>query len=433
MHYPDAAMELEPVESLRCDAPMLEVWRDMGQPECFVAGGYLRDRLLGRPSTNLDFSLPGTVESVAGSARRLAVARGARPHLLGRAPRAVWRIDTAGLNVELWPLGALTVEDDILRRDFTCNALVWRLPDGPLIDQVGGLDDLRSGRLVAVSRGNLEDDPLRLLRAARFLAQLPALDLDHTTASFIRQLAPALADAPPARLGHELRLLLLAPAAERGIRCSLELGIFRHAAPAGTAPDSRWMERHADAIGRIAGSRAHPVPGAVAAAGPAASLAVLLRGWGCPPDESAAEYSWPRGERLSAARASGLLARAIDVAGRGAAERRELIHQAGAVFPVLLAAAAAVDGAEPTSAPRWRRFWAQWCRHGERLASPPALLASAEIAARSGLPPGPGLGRLLRRLQLAQVRGEVRSPAGARRWIGKAARGESPGEGEDED
>jgi tRNA nucleotidyltransferase/poly(A) polymerase len=425
-------MDLRPVESLRSDALVLAAWRDMGQPPCFVAGGYLRDRLLGRPSTDLDFTLPGSVESVEAPARRLAAARGSRPHLLGKAPRAVWRVDTDGLTVELWPLGALTIEDDIRRRDFTCNALVWQLPEGPLTDLVGGLDDLASGRLTAVSRGNLEDDPLRLLRAARFLAQLDGLDLDQRTASFIRELAPALARSPRARVGHELRLLLAARGAERGLRSLLELGTFAHAAPAGSVPDPAWMEAHADAIGRLAGARRHAVPAAVAEAGLSAPLALALRGFGCPDDQSAAEYSWPRDERAAANRVSRLLERAAAGAGCDAVERRELIHIAGFDFPALLAAAAATAAADPSSSPAWRRWWAQWRRHGERLASPPVLLPAEEIATRLGLGPGPELGRVLRRLQLAQVRGEVRSAAGARRWIARSAhRREGGDHGED--
>ncbi len=423
-------MQLGSAQALRTDRLMMGVWRDMGRPTCFVAGGYLRDRLLGRPSTDLDFTLPGTVESVAAPARQLAAARGTRPHLLGREPRAVWSIDTEELSVELWPLGSLTIDDDILRRDFTCNALVWQLPDGPLIDNVGGLDDLRSGRLTAVSRGNLQDDPLRLLRAARFLAQLEFLEFDHRTATFIRELAPALAQAPRARAGHELRQMLAARGAERGLRSMLELGTFRHAAPAGSAPDPAWMEAHAAAIGRLAGSRRHPVPAAIREAGPAAPLALLLRGWGCPDDERVAEYSWPRDERAAAGRASRLLERGIAGVEGDAVERRELIHLTGADTPVLIAAAAAIAGRDPSAAPRWRRWWAQWRRQGTLLASPPALLPSDEIAARCGLGPGPGLGRVLRRLRLAQVRGEVRSAAGARRWIARASRGPEPGEGD---
>jgi tRNA nucleotidyltransferase (CCA-adding enzyme) len=428
MLYPGAAMHLGSSDALRSDRLVVKVWNEMGRPPCFVAGGYVRDRLLGRPSTDLDFSLPGTVESVSPPARRLAAARGTRPHLLGKAPRAVWRIDSKGLKVELWPLGSLTIDDDILRRDFTCNALVWQVPDGPLIDRVGGLDDLRSGRLRAVSRRNLEDDPLRLLRAARFLAQLDGLELERSTASFIRELASALARAPKARVGNELRLLLASAGAERGLHSLLRLGTFRHAAPPGASPDPAWMKAHADAVGRLAGSRRHPVPDAVREAGLAASLALLLRGWGCPADEGSAELSWPREERMAAVRVARLLDHAIAGAGLDAAGRREIIHVAGADFPVLLAAAAAVDGGDRSAATGWRRWWAQWRRHGDRLVSPPELLSFDELAASSGLPPGPGAGRLLRRLRLAQVRGAVRSPAGARRWIAAAAGAAGPGE-----
>jgi tRNA nucleotidyltransferase/poly(A) polymerase len=415
-------MELAPIESLRSDRLAVEVWHEMGRPSCFVAGGYLRDRLLGRPSTDLDFTVVGTIESAAGPARRLARARGTRAHLLGRAPHAVWRVDSAGLKVELWPLCPLTLDDDIQRRDFSCNALVWEMPEGPLIDRVGGLDDLRAGRLRAVSRVNLEDDPLRLLRASRFLAQLECLELDERTASSIRELAPELARAPRARVGSELRLLLDCRGAERGLRSLLELDTFRCAAPAGSSPEPVWIEAHAAAFGRLAGSRRHPVPAAVAAAGPAAALALLLRGWGCPDEPSTAEYCWPRTLRQASRRAAELLEAALAAADGGPAERRELIHAAGGHFPVLLAAAAAVDGGDPGAHARWRRWWSQWRRHGGWLTTPPPLLTAAEVAARSGLGPGPDLGRLLRGLQLAQVRGEVRTAAGARGWVSGAAR-----------
>ena len=160
MDYACSTMSVEPAESLRSNQLLSRVWEAMGRPAGVVTGGFVRDTLLGRPTTDLDFALAGDVDSVAESARRLADAHATRPHLLGRKPRAVWRVATADLKIELWPLGTLTVEDDILRRDFTCNALAWRLPDGPLIDLVGGLEHLAAGRLAAVSRGNLQDDPL---------------------------------------------------------------------------------------------------------------------------------------------------------------------------------------------------------------------------------------------------------------------------------
>jgi tRNA nucleotidyltransferase/poly(A) polymerase len=268
-----------------------------------------------------------------------------------------------------------------------------------------------------VSRGNLQDDPVRLLRAARFLAQLDSFRIDHRTAALIRELAPSLAYAPRARVGQELALMMSSPGAERGIRTMLELGIFRYSAPVGAAPDPSWMDRNAAAVGRLAAPERHPVPSAVRSAGATAPLALLIRGWGWPPEQSLSEYSWPKPERSAALQAASMLEHAIAVVDGEVAERRELIHLAGQSFPALLATAAAIDDPGEIAARTWRRWWTQWQRGGDRIVHPPQLLSADEVARIAGIPPGPELGELLRGLRLAQVRGEVRSVAGARRWL----------------
>ncbi len=219
--------------SILRDDPLLQrVWEQLGSPAgCCVTGGYVRDRLLGRPSNDLDLTIDDDADGAARPARRLAKALGVRAHLLGTAPHAIWRIETPTLKIELWPLGGLTREDDIRRRDFSCNALSWNLPDGPLIDLVGGIEDLERRRLRAISRANLEDDPIRLLRAPRFLAQLPDFALDDQTRSWIAALAPSLAKAPRERVGQELLTLLRGPAASRGLAECLDLGSVRSSCP----------------------------------------------------------------------------------------------------------------------------------------------------------------------------------------------------------
>ena len=200
--------------------PLLhQVWEQLGRPSrCCVTGGYVRDRLLGRPSNDLDLTIDGDADEAARPARRLAKALGVRAHLFGSAPHRIWRIETSVIKIEIWPLGGLTADEDIRRRDFGCNALSWELPEGPFVDLVGGMDDLDRDRLRAISRANLESDPVRLLRAPRFLAQLPSFDLDEQTRSWIRELGPSLADAPRERIGQELLIMLRGPAASRGHR-----------------------------------------------------------------------------------------------------------------------------------------------------------------------------------------------------------------------
>ena len=130
-------MSLVPAESLQDNPLLRRVWEGLGRPSGYLAGGFLRDHLLGRYSTDLDLTLEGSVDDAAGPARRLGDTLGVRAHLLGQPPRCVWRIESDDTKVELWPLGSLSLDDDILRRDFKCNALAWKLPDGPLIDKVG--------------------------------------------------------------------------------------------------------------------------------------------------------------------------------------------------------------------------------------------------------------------------------------------------------
>jgi hypothetical protein len=102
------------LDELRRHPSLHLVWTAMGKPVCYLVGGFLRDHLLGRTSTDLDLALLGTSEEVAGPAHGLARAFHTRAHLLGQESRSVWRITAADLKVELWPLGSLTLEADIL-------------------------------------------------------------------------------------------------------------------------------------------------------------------------------------------------------------------------------------------------------------------------------------------------------------------------------
>ena len=232
-------MDLHP-RRLASDPLPPSLWRTMGAPEgCHVAGGWVRDRLLGLDTVDIDLGIEASVEAAGIHARRLADAHGVRAHLLGRKPRAVWRVDTPQAKVEVWPLGDLGLDDDARRRDFTCNAMLWTLPDGPLHDPVGGRDDLVRNRLRAVSRSNLDDDPVRLVRAVRFLSELPALELDAESGRWIRELAGRLADAPRERLGREILRTMTGRGVGTALVTGSELGVWRPVAPASAEQPDR--------------------------------------------------------------------------------------------------------------------------------------------------------------------------------------------------
>jgi tRNA nucleotidyltransferase/poly(A) polymerase len=398
--------------ALENDLLLRGVWEGLGTPECHITGGYVRDRLLGRESVDLDLVLPGDIEVVAGPARRLAARLDTRAHVLGRDENRVWRIDCPEIKIELWPLGDLSLDADIRRRDFSCNAIFWRFPNGPLDDRVGGQKDLKTGVLRALSKQNLKDDAVRLVRAPRFLAQLEGFRIDQQTAKWIAGLAPAVADAPRERVGQELLKLLAAPGAAAGIRSLLELELLEPAAPDGARCDHDWIEGNLSAIARLSGSAPHPMVAAVRAAGHTAPLALLFRAWGCPGADALAPFAWARSDRLQAARAAALFERALETVEASAADRRSLIHIAGPAFPATISLASAVEPNRP-----WARWWRLWRERGESLVVPEPLLSGKEIAAILEIEPGTELGRAIEALTEAQVRGTVRTVGGAKRWL----------------
>jgi len=403
--------------SLRDDHLLLGVWRAMDHPRCYVTGGYIRDRLLQLTSADLDISVPGSVDEVARLAHLLAASFGVRPLLLGKPGTQVWRIITHDLKVELWPLADLSLQQDIMRRDYTINALVWRLPEGQLIDCVGGLDDLDRRRVRCIARANLVDDPVRLLRGPRLIAQLPGFSLEQTTWSWIRELAPHLAEAPRQRCGDELLKLLGSPDAATGIGVLSEVELLAPLAP--PAATVVWRPHYREAVAQLTGSSRHPVTQAVRSSGLGARLAVVLHAWGLPAQRDTAAYSWPAHTRSTAHRCVALLDQVRAGATQPFTARRRLIHRLGTDFPDALAFAAAMTAAQRLPPAPWRRWWRQWQRVGHWLVAPPRLLGAAEVCALTGLQPGPGLGAVLHRLTKAQIEGTIRSSAGARRLLAR--------------
>jgi len=103
-----------------------------------------------------------------------------------------------------------TVDEDVWRRDFTANALYYNIADFSLWDYVGGAEDIaaRRLRLIGDPDTRYREDPVRMLRAARFEAKL-GFDLDPATAEPLARLRGRLADVPPARLFDETLKLFL--------------------------------------------------------------------------------------------------------------------------------------------------------------------------------------------------------------------------------
>jgi poly(A) polymerase len=120
-----------------------------------------------------------------------------------------------------------TLEDDAWRRDFTVNALYYNIDDFSVVDFTGGLADLKAGvlRIIGDAKTRFLEDPVRMLRAARFAAKL-GFQLDTGMASEIHALADKLIDVPPARLFDEVLKLFHTGHALRSYEVLRELNLF---------------------------------------------------------------------------------------------------------------------------------------------------------------------------------------------------------------
>lgn len=119
-----------------------------------------------------------------------------------------------------------SLEGDLTRRDFTVNALAVRLPELTLVDPCGGLDDMVEGllRTPVTAAQSFDDDPLRIMRAARFAAQL-GFDVAPDVMSAMGDFAERLTIVSQERIRSELERLMISPAPRRGIELLVYTGV----------------------------------------------------------------------------------------------------------------------------------------------------------------------------------------------------------------
>jgi tRNA nucleotidyltransferase (CCA-adding enzyme) len=170
----------------------------------YLVGGTVRDALLGRkkPILDLDFIVPK--EAIA-TARNIAGKYGAGFVVLD-AVRAIARVVFPDVTLDFAQQEGEDLFTDLQRRDFTINAIAFDVTSGDLIDPLHGQFDLQSSVIKMISRQNLIDDPLRLLRAYRQAGQL-GFTIEENTRLTIKDLAPNLAQVAAERVKTELDYL----------------------------------------------------------------------------------------------------------------------------------------------------------------------------------------------------------------------------------
>ncbi|HXY16829.1 MAG TPA: HD domain-containing protein [Gaiellaceae bacterium] len=224
--------------------------------DAYLVGGAVRDELLGLDSKDADFLVPGVDTAglkraleAHGRVEELVVAGrlvGVRLHPSDRRvralapagiefapPRAEVSTGPGRHDFEIVADPALSVEDDMRRRDFTINAVARRLDSGEIVDPLGGRQDLERGVLRTVSRTSFAEDPLRLVRALRFVSQL-GFEPDETTLHQMHEEATSVRLVSGERIGGglaadgmgELSKLLLGREPARALRLARDTGVL---------------------------------------------------------------------------------------------------------------------------------------------------------------------------------------------------------------
>lgn len=229
--------------------------RDAGY-EAYLAGGCVRDQLLGLEPKDYDVvtnARPDEVSALFAQTVHVGVAFGVVRVRLGRGLEfevATYRQDgrySDGRHPDEVRY-AQSAREDVERRDFTVNALLYDPVEGRVLDWVGGESDLRAGLIRAVGHPEerFREDRLRMLRAVRFAARLGFAIEDRTRAAIILH-APGLGAVSVERVVQELDGIFLSARPREALSLLEDTGLLPYALPATSAYRDaerlRWAER----------------------------------------------------------------------------------------------------------------------------------------------------------------------------------------------
>ncbi len=210
--------------------------------EIALVGGPVRDAMLGRLHNDLDFTTSARPEVT----ERLVKGWAEATWDIGRdfgtigCRRGEWQVEITTYRSEAYDPESRkpkvkygdSLVGDLARRDFTVNAMALSLPEQVLEDPFGGIVDLAHQVLRTPGRpeDSFSDDPLRMMRAARFSAQL-GFTVDPAVQAAIVGMAERISIVSAERVRDELVKLLLAPDPVRGLRLLVETGLATHVLP----------------------------------------------------------------------------------------------------------------------------------------------------------------------------------------------------------
>ncbi len=363
--------------------------------EVFLVGGYLRDLLRGVASRDIDFVVNGDPADIVptifpdGEGSVIAF----RDTLLVRVVVGDTTVDFTELKGE--------IEDDLSRRDFAVNAIAWS-PERGLIDPLGGIGDIGRGRLRCISEKNFAADPVRLLRAYRFTAEL-GWTIDRRTRGIIRKLKQLIKVPATERITLEFHKLLNQEGCLNALQQALKDGLLVEI----IALNSSQLRENVKALSRL-NSFLNKIPEAMRSDldqvfSQGLSFVGLLRAgqllYGSDIHRCNLRLSRPIQKRLV------VTMKLLD------AYMKEAVLSDSRIFDLFAEAGDALRDIALLT----RKM--SFLRKAERFLQISPVLAAEEVMRVTGLESGPELGRVLRGMKKLQFLGKIKSKKDAMKWL----------------
>ncbi len=188
-------MQIEDLKSYSIIKKITEI-----DSSAFVVGGYIRDLLKGQESMDIDIVTGSDIEKLATS-----IAKDMTATLVAFKKAGIIRVVSDSITLDFSEIQG-SIYEDLSKRDFTMNAIAWSPSEG-IVDPCGGVTDIKKGIIRAISEENLKSDPLRLLRAYRFIAE-EGFKIDPETRRMIRRLRKRIRISASERITSELFRIL---------------------------------------------------------------------------------------------------------------------------------------------------------------------------------------------------------------------------------
>lgn len=199
--------------------------------KAYLVGGTVRDLILGRPPEDFDIAVAGDAKIFAS---HLCERLKGRLVILGKSFNQIYRVVSQGAVYDVAPIRGTCIEEDLSCRDYNINAIAYHITGKSIIDPFNGIGAIHNKTIGMISEANLQEDPLRLLRAFR-LASSFQFDISDATLEAIQRHCGLITRIAGERIRAELLKMFRCRRSYRYLHQCLESGLLSQIFPELTA------------------------------------------------------------------------------------------------------------------------------------------------------------------------------------------------------